>query len=140
MEPITLLLLVTYLRGDIELVTHEGERFRMSLEDFRKVVVFFDLMLSWTSGPTRSVDVGPYHMTLSGVGAPALPMRAANDAKPQHYPVNVTWLVHVRPLFVGALKVLDDPEIQPVADFSAVFDEAGNVVILPPDRTTLRPS
>ena len=140
MEPITLLLLVTYLKGDIELVTHEGERFRMSPQDFRKAVVFFDLMLSWTSGPTKSVDVGPCHMVLSGIGAPALPMRAANDVKPQHYPVAVTWLKHVRPLFIGALEVLDNPEVQPPDDFSAVFDENGRVVILPPDRTTLRPS
>lgn len=140
MEPITLLLLVTYLKGDIELVTHEGERFRMSPEDFRNIVVFYDLMLPWTSGPTRSVKVGEYHIALSDIGVPALPMRAANEKEPRPYPVAVTWLVHTRPLFLRALKVLDDPEVQPAADFSAEFDEFGNVVILPPDRSTLRPS
>lgn len=137
-DAVPFLIIITYLRGEFELVTREGERFRLTTVTLQRIESFFDLMLPWTEGSPRTVDVGPYRIVTSGSGATSLPLRSA-DGQERHFPVSVEWLRRMRPLFARALElVASPPEIGP--DFSLEYDGDGEILVLPPDRSTLRPA
>jgi hypothetical protein len=137
-DTVPFLIIITYLRGEFELVTREGERFRLTAVALQRIEAFFDLMLPWTEGSPKTVDVGPYRIVTSGSGVASLPLRSA-DGTSRHFPVSTEWLRRMRPLFARALELVASPPAIGT-DFSLEYDDADAIVVLPPDRTTLRPA
>ncbi len=132
-------LLVTYLRGRFELVSCEGERYRLTPAQLRNALIFYDLMLAWTVPQTLEVSVGPFSCRPSG-GYAVRWFLESPDGTPRHIAVPSEWLALMKPLFEWAIDTLDRSNGTPVPDFSLERRRDGAIAELPPDRQTLHPA
>ena len=131
---------ITHLRGRLVFASREGEGYRFTPEQLEKMVNFFHLMLPWTQprAPTK-VDVGPYICLPTNECEVRCPFELA-DGTEVFVPLSSDWLIRMRPVLERAVEILNGSPEQPAADFTLELKDDGDIVLLPPDRTTLRPA
>ena len=133
-------LTLTYLRGRLVLVSRDGEGYRFTPARLDQMVNFFDLMFAWTQPRTPMlVEVGPYRCVPTNECEVQCPFELANGTT-VYVPLSPDWLIRMRPVFERALEILKGSPERPVPDFMLELKDDGDIVLQPPDRTTLRPA